>query len=113
MARAKAQGNGRLEEAMEELRQSHAILAQATERARRMAEVAEAVRRRAAIERAMEERFARIEALLLEQHRLLDALPDAFLERLGFRPQNWRRRYFGSGSGLGPVISRAARLRVK
>jgi hypothetical protein len=90
MARAKNAGNGRLEEALATLIQNQAMLVQnqATFVAR-MAEidarVAEMERLRIETERRLEERFARIEALLLEHNRILQALPDAIREKIGFK----------------------------
>jgi hypothetical protein len=40
----------------------------------------------AEMKRSNEERFARIEALLIEHSRILQALPDAVREKFGFRP---------------------------
>ncbi len=34
----------------------------------------------------MEERFIRMEAFLMEHGRILQALPDAIRERMGFKP---------------------------
>ena len=34
----------------------------------------------------IEQRFARIEALLMEHNRILQALPDAIREKIGFKP---------------------------
>lgn len=36
---------------------------------------------------AIDQRFARIEAILVEHHRLLEALPDAVRDKIGFKPQ--------------------------
>src|SRR5207249_1703414 len=91
MARAKNAGNGRLEEALATLLQNQATLVQ-TQAAfvARMAEIdarrAEIDARVAEMERINAERFARIEALLLEHNRILQALPDAIREKIGFKP---------------------------
>jgi hypothetical protein len=114
MARAKTPRNGRLEEAMSNLFQAQTNLVQAhvalaqtqaahqaqlAEHNQRMAEIreegirlhAEHVREMAEInrqhlelKRQADERFARIEALLLEHSQILEALPDAVRERMGF-----------------------------
>jgi hypothetical protein len=90
MARAKAQANGRLEEAMAMLIQNQAaFLARASETDKRIAE----------LERENAERFARIETILLQhsqilaEHtriltdhsRILQALTDAVREKIGFK----------------------------
>jgi hypothetical protein len=83
MARSKNSGNGRLEEALAILIQNQAAFVA------RMADidarVAEANARMAEMDRRIEERFARIEALLLEHNRILQALPDALREKIGFK----------------------------
>jgi hypothetical protein len=91
MARAKDQGNGRLEEAMTNLLQNQAILVQ--NQAAFLARAAEMDQRFAESERhfkeqfsRIEERFSRIEAILLEHNRILQALPDAIREKIGFKP---------------------------
>jgi hypothetical protein len=35
------------------------------------------------------ERFARIEALLLEHNRILHALPDVIRDKIGFKAPSW------------------------
>ena len=90
MARAKAQSNGRLEEAMAMLIQNQAaFLARAVETDRRMVETDKRI---AELERENAERFARIETILLqhsqilaEHSRILHALPDAIKEKIGFK----------------------------
>jgi hypothetical protein len=76
MARAKNTGNGRLEEALATLIQNQAAF---------VARMAEIDARVAEMERTNAERFARIEALLLEHNRILQALPDAIRETIGFK----------------------------
>jgi len=49
-------------------------------------QLAETNRKLAELERVTAERFARILALLLENTRLLQALPDAICEKIGFKP---------------------------
>ncbi len=48
-------------------------------------EAEESNRRIAEWQRRADERFARIEAILLEHGRLLQALPDAVREKIGFK----------------------------
>jgi hypothetical protein len=84
MARARSPGNGRLEEALATLVQNQAAYVV------RMSEidacVAEMARLNAERFAGIDEQFARIEALLIENTRLLKALPDAIREKLGFKP---------------------------
>jgi hypothetical protein len=83
MARAKNGSNGRLEEAMTLLIQNQAsFVAQRAETNRHMAE----------LDRINSERFRRIEAILLEHSRfladharILEALPDAIRDKIGFK----------------------------
>ncbi len=97
MARAKSAGNGQLEQTVASLMQLQAnlmqhqtammqqqavFLARASEIDARMAEMA---RERIEIDRRNEERFVRIEALLIEHNRILLALPDALREKIGFK----------------------------
>jgi hypothetical protein len=76
MARARSQGNGRLEEAIAILIQNQASF---------LARIAEMDRRFTETEQLNSVRFARIEALLLEHTRILQALPDAIREKIGFK----------------------------
>jgi hypothetical protein len=76
MARAKNAGNGRLEEALATLIQNQASF---------LARMSEIDLRVAEMDRVNTERFARIEALLIEHNRTLQALPDAIGEKIGFR----------------------------
>jgi hypothetical protein len=98
MARAKAQanGNGRLEEAMTNLLQSQALLVQTqaefvAQKATTDREVAELRREMAELDRASARRFARIEAILMEHSRTLQALPEAIREKIGFKPPEPKR----------------------
>jgi hypothetical protein len=86
MARAKEQGNGRLEEAMAVLLQNTATLVQT--QAAFVASMAENNRRWAESERNIMERFSRVEAILIEHNRILQALPDAIREKIGFKVPN-------------------------
>jgi hypothetical protein len=90
MARAKSAGNGRLEEALATLIQNQATLVQ--NQAAFVARMSEIDARVAEMDRLNterfardEERFARIEALLLENTRILQALPDAIRDKIGFQ----------------------------
>jgi hypothetical protein len=90
MARAKDQSNGRLEEAMATLLQNQAVLVQ---------NQASFLARLSDMERISAERFARIEAILLEHSRILgehsrilgehtrilQALPDTIRQKIGFK----------------------------
>jgi hypothetical protein len=91
MARARSPRNGRLEEALATLIQNQATLVQNQAAfVARMAEIdarmAEMARQNAERFARIEERFSRIEALLIENTRLLKALPDAIREKIGFKP---------------------------
>ena len=84
MARAKSNGGIRLEEAMALLIQNQAaFLARASEIDARVADIDVSSKE---LRRENTERFARIEAILLEHSRVLAALPEAVRERMGFRP---------------------------
>ncbi len=83
MAREKSVGNGRLEEALATLIQNQATLDQ--NHAAFVAQMAESDARMAERDRVSAERFARIKALLLENTRLLQALPDAIRKKIGFK----------------------------
>jgi hypothetical protein len=97
MARAKDQPNGRLEEALNMLIQSQAallpqqtaFLARAAETDHRLSELDRIIAERLARidERfaRIDERFARIEAILMEHGRILQALPEAIREKIGFK----------------------------
>jgi hypothetical protein len=76
VARAKSAGNGRLEEALATLIQNQATF---------VASMPEIDARVPDMDRIYAERFARIEALLLENNRLLQALPDAIREKISFK----------------------------
>jgi hypothetical protein len=83
MARAKNAGNGRLEEALAILIQNQAsFVARMSEIDARMAETNRRIEERFA---RIEERFTRIEAILIEHNRILQALPDAIREKIGFK----------------------------
>jgi hypothetical protein len=90
MARARSPGNGRLEDALTRLIQSQASLAET--QAAFLARLAETDREILALRRESAERFARIEAILLDHNRILSehnqriqALTDAVREKIGFR----------------------------
>lgn len=86
MARAKSAGNGRLDDALATLIQNQATLVQ--NQAAFVARMSEIDARVADMDRINSERFARIEALLLEHNRILMALPDAIREKIGFKPHD-------------------------
>jgi len=84
MARAKSAGNGRLEEALATLIQNQAsFVARMSDIDARVAEMDRINSERFA---RIEERFARIEGLLIEHNRILQALPDAIRDKIGFKP---------------------------
>ncbi len=83
MTRTKGQRNGHLEEAIALLLQNQAsFLARATAMDERFAKSDE---RHAEVQRRNDERFARIEAILLDMRRLLERLPEAVREKIGFK----------------------------
>jgi hypothetical protein len=98
MARARTQRNGKLDEAMAALVHAQATLVenmatltqtQATltqTQAGFVQSQAALQAEMAAFRRETAERFARIEAILLEHNRILQALPDALGKKFGFRP---------------------------
>ncbi len=107
MARARSQGNGkldRLDEAMTSLVQAQALLIQT--QAAAQAQIADAQRRMAEYERETAQRFARIETILLdhtrilgehtrilaEHGRLIQALTEAVREKIGSKASLARRR---------------------
>src|SRR5438105_2140213 len=83
MARTKNPGNGRLEDALATLIQNQATLVQ--NQASFVARMSEIDARVAEMDRINSERFARIEALLIEHSRILKALPDAIRDKIGFK----------------------------
>jgi hypothetical protein len=100
MARAKSNGNGRvdrLEEAMAALglaqanlvqAQANLVLAQAglaQQQTTFLVRIGEMDARMAETDRINSERFARIETILLEHSRILRALPDAIRDKIGFK----------------------------
>ena len=94
MARTKNQTNGRLDEVLISLAQSQASLVQSNallvqNHATLVVRMAEMDQRFAQIDQRfaqIDQRFARIEAILLEHSRILQALPDAVRQKIGFRP---------------------------
>jgi hypothetical protein len=90
MARAQIPKNGRLEEALTSLIQSHATLEQAMasliqNQVTFVTQMTEINRDMAETKRINSERFAHIEAILMEHTRILQALPDAIREKIGFK----------------------------
>lgn len=91
MAQTKSDSNGHLDEALRDLVKSQAALNQAM--AARAQLQATLLADNDRLRRQSDERFARIEAILLEHSRILtehtrilEALPDAVRQRMGFRP---------------------------
>jgi hypothetical protein len=84
MARARSTGNGRLAEALETLIQNQAALV--ANQTAFVTHARETDARFAEMERRIEERFRRIEAILLEHSRILQGLPDAIRDKIGFKP---------------------------
>jgi hypothetical protein len=83
--------NGKLNDALAALVTAQAILAQT--QAETLARTQESIKEIADLRRSTDERFARIERILLEHSRILDqhtrileALPDAVRQTIGFRP---------------------------
>src|SRR5262249_20861299 len=97
MAKPKDNDNGRLQESLIALSQSMALLNQSTVNLNQsmtafqanhialIARMAESDRVIAAKFAEIDERFNRIEAILIEHTRILQALPDAVREKIGFR----------------------------
>ena len=90
MARARNNGHGKLEEALANLINAQTLLAQSQAAAdRRFAELEMRLNKieqeRAELERANAKRFDRIETILLEHNRILEALPDQLREKIGFK----------------------------
>ena len=97
MVREKHERNGRLEEAMVDLQRAQANLVQAQallvqNQAACQSQIAESNRQSAEWQRQSaewqkiaSERFARIEAILMEHSRILRAMPDAVREKIGFK----------------------------
>jgi hypothetical protein len=111
MARAKSNGNGRFEEALANVDRRLASLVQAQESlvhaqaslvqaqtlltqqqtaflarcAETDARLAKLQAEKAETDRINAERFARIEAILIDHSRILRALPDAIREKIGFK----------------------------
>jgi hypothetical protein len=77
MAHAKNAGNGRLKDALATLIQNQASF---------LARMSDIDSRVADMDRTNSERFARIEALLIEHNRILQALPDVIRDKIGFKP---------------------------
>ena len=84
MASKNGTGNGRLEEAIAVLLQNQATFVQS--QATFQTQMAEMRKEHLELERSSSERFARIEAILIEHSRILHALPDAVREKIGFKP---------------------------
>jgi hypothetical protein len=97
MARAKNERNGRLEEAMRNLLQAQADLVQTqaafvqnqaafqVQLADINRQIVESNRQREEVDRINSERFVRIEAILRDHTRILQALPETIREKIGFK----------------------------
>jgi serine phosphatase RsbU (regulator of sigma subunit) len=90
MARTKQEKNGRLEEALATLLQNQAALVQ--NQTSFVTQLRERDREMTELQRINSERFARIEAILLdhsrilaEHGRILERLPDAVRDKIGFK----------------------------
>jgi hypothetical protein len=91
MARARSSRNGRLEEFMATVLQNQAALQQniatlVQTQAAFVARMSETDSRIAEMDRRIERRFANIEAILSELVRMIERLPEAVSEKIGFRP---------------------------
>jgi hypothetical protein len=76
MARSKDNGHAKLEDALATLIQNQAAF---------VSQLRENDRLHLELERETRERFARIESLLLEHNRILENLPEAIREKIGFK----------------------------
>lgn len=97
MTEKKNEGNGHLEESMSALSKAQANLVQAqanlvqaqaacqVQIAESNRQIAEIQRQIAETDRINSERFRRIEAILLEHTRILQALPEAVRDKIGFK----------------------------
>ena len=91
MARAKNRGNGRLDESLTAMKQAETNMLQALANLAQnqtalMVRLAQIDADIAATNRINSERFARIEAILADHSRILEALPEAIHRKFGFRP---------------------------
>jgi hypothetical protein len=103
MAGAKSSGNGRLDETVAMLNQSMATLNQSTAAlnqamatflircAETDARIAKIEAEKIATDRIHSERFARLEAILIEHSRILHALPDVIRDKIGFKVPEARK----------------------
>ena len=83
MARAKTQSNGHLEETLAALNQNQAtFLARASETDRQLLQLD---RRYLELKQSSDECFARIEAILIDLSRVLQAMPEAIRDKFGFK----------------------------
>jgi hypothetical protein len=90
MARAKSNGNGRLDDALTALVQAQASLVQAQaslaqNQAAFLNRLVQTDADTAQTNRINSDRFARIEAILIEHSRILRALPDVIRDKIGFK----------------------------
>jgi len=91
VARARTSGNGRIEEPIATLLQNQAALQQnittlVQTQAAFVARMSETDSRIANMYQRMERRFANIEAILSELMRMIERLPEAVRDKIGFKP---------------------------
>ena len=84
MVRRKAAADGRLEEALTSMLQAHASLAQ--NQAAFLSRISEIDARVAETDRVNSQRFDRIEAILMDLMRMMESLPEAVRDKIGFKP---------------------------
>jgi hypothetical protein len=90
MPREKSNGNGKLEDALARVLQTQAVMQEAqAEMISRFAQfekdMAQMRRESDDLKRISDERFARIESILLEHNRILSRLADTVGEKIGFK----------------------------
>jgi hypothetical protein len=86
MVRGKGTTDGRLEDALTSLIQAHASLAQ--NQAAFLTRISEIDARMAETDRVNSERFARIEAILMNLMGMIERLPEAVRDKIGFKPSS-------------------------
>jgi hypothetical protein len=83
MARARSNGNGKLEDALATVLQTQAVMQQS--HADMIVRFSQFEKEMSQMRRESDERFARIEAILLEHNRILSRLADTVGEKIGFK----------------------------
>ena len=91
MGRSRGDRNGRIEEAVATLLQNQAVIQQniatlVQTQAAFVARMSETDARIADMEQRSERRFANIEAILGQLVRMIERLPEAVREKIGFKP---------------------------